>query len=84
VFRFPYKMHECPVCGRPLQVGDEYMGERITCPHCRGRFVACEETLQWGESVSIGESLVNKADRLLHMSAQRLCLTQATATQAAR
>jgi hypothetical protein len=60
------------------------MGERITCPHCHGQFVAGEETLQWGESVSVGESLVNKANRLLRMSAQRPCLTPATAIQATR
>lgn len=78
MFRYPYQMHECPICGRPLQVRDEYMGERISCPHCRGQFVANEETLQWSGSEAVGESLVNKADRLLRISARQLCLAQAT------
>jgi hypothetical protein len=78
MFRYPYQMHECPVCGRPLQVRDEHLGERVICPHCRGQFVAGEDTLQWAGSVSVGESLVNKADRLLRISARRLDLAQAT------
>ena len=40
MFRYPYQIHECPVCGRPLEVRDEHRGRRITCPHCHGQFVA--------------------------------------------
>lgn len=33
-------IQECPTCGRSLQVRVEYLGKKLFCGHCRGRFVA--------------------------------------------
>lgn len=31
----------CPVCGRPLNVSTELLGQKACCSHCFGVFVAC-------------------------------------------
>lgn len=36
----------CPVCGRPLQVAVELLGETVACSHCHGRFVARDDADQ--------------------------------------
>jgi hypothetical protein len=74
VFRYPYQMHECPVCGRPLEVRDEYVGREMICPHCRGRFVACRWTARSRGVPAETGSLLSRADRLLRISSQRLRL----------
>lgn len=33
-------IQECPVCGRPAQIGTQYRGQAVTCGHCGGSFVA--------------------------------------------
>jgi hypothetical protein len=33
-------IQECPTCGRSLQIRVEYLGKKLFCGHCRGRFVA--------------------------------------------
>mgnify|MGYP001023988025 CR=1 FL=1 len=35
-----YFLQGCPTCGRRLQIRVEYLGRRVVCDHCRGRFVA--------------------------------------------
>jgi hypothetical protein len=60
-----YFTHECPVCGRHLQVRIEYLGARIACPHCRGDFVVTTARQHQPAPVYSGESLVARADHLL-------------------
>lgn len=36
----------CPVCGRPLRVSVQLLGETVVCGHCRGRFVAADDADQ--------------------------------------
>ncbi len=40
MFRFPSVVLECPVCGRPVEVREEYAGKLVHCNHCRGGFLA--------------------------------------------
>ena len=76
MFRYPYQMHECPVCGRPLEVRDEYAGREVVCPHCRGRFVACRATARTIGTLPDTQSLLSRADRLLRLSSRQLRLAR--------
>lgn len=33
-----YYMQSCPTCGRRLKILVEYLGRRLSCPHCRAEF----------------------------------------------
>ena len=35
-----YFDQECPTCGRRLHIRVEYLGKRVVCQHCRGKFLA--------------------------------------------
>jgi DNA-directed RNA polymerase subunit RPC12/RpoP len=35
-----YFVQDCPTCGRRLQIRVEYLGRKLACDHCRGRFIA--------------------------------------------
>ena len=59
MFYFPCVSQECPVCGRPLQVREEYLNREVACIHCHGRFLAGLPTDQ------DGDSLMNRIERLL-------------------
>ena len=37
-----YFVQECPTCGRRLQIRVEYLGKRVVCQHCQGKFVAMD------------------------------------------
>lgn len=66
-----YFVQECPVCGRPLQVRVEYLGKRLACNHCGGRFVAAESKSPSEPSPSTS-ALLHRADELLEQSSLRL------------
>jgi PleD family two-component response regulator len=36
----PQFIQPCPICGRPLRIETKYAGQRVTCHHCRGQFMA--------------------------------------------
>lgn len=40
-----YFTQDCLVCGRPMRVRAELLGERICCGHCGAICVAGEETI---------------------------------------
>lgn len=55
-------VQECPTCGRPLHIKVEYLGRRLTCPHCRGQLEARDpEDAQPNPSMA----LLRRADELL-------------------
>jgi DNA-directed RNA polymerase subunit RPC12/RpoP len=81
MFRYPYQMHECPVCGRPLEVRDDYAGREVICPHCRGRFVVCRSTNRSTGTPPDAKSLLGRADRLLRISARQLWVARRTNAQ---
>ncbi|MBN1590134.1 MAG: hypothetical protein JW888_11510 [Pirellulales bacterium] len=72
MFRYPYVCCACPVCGRPLEVREEYLGRKVTCVHCRGQFVARRETHPARAGARQPGSLLERADRLLSIAARRL------------
>jgi hypothetical protein len=60
---------ECPVCGRPLRVRIAYLGRRMKCGHCGGRFVAAAAS---EEKPAPSEELMARAEQLLTQSSIRL------------
>ena len=72
MFRYPFLQCSCPVCGRPLEVREDYLGQKVTCMHCHGQFVACKETTRHTGTMQVASSLIEQADRLLAISARSL------------
>lgn len=62
-----YFVQECPTCGRNLQVRVEYLGKRVACQHCSGRFNACPSQAEPGtsESEASVSTLMDRAEQLL-------------------
>ena len=58
-----YFVQECPTCGRSLQIRVEYLGRRMVCEHCRGRFTARDPA---NATLDATEDLLRRADALLH------------------
>jgi DNA-directed RNA polymerase subunit RPC12/RpoP len=58
-------VQECPTCGRRLHIRVEYLGKKVVCQHCRGRFTAYDPAGNRVEAGSSGESLLRRADELL-------------------
>lgn len=65
-----YFLQECPVCGRTLHVRVEYLGRKVVCQHCSGRFVACDGP---GGAASLSDSglLLRRASELIDQAEQR-------------
>ena len=60
-----YFQQDCPVCGRPLQIRVEHLGQRVRCSHCRCTFVCCDPTQVSRNREEAGRSALNRAERLL-------------------
>lgn len=59
-----YMLHECPVCGRRLQIRVEYLGNRVSCSHCGGTFeVTDNQTRHAAPGAHL--SLLERAEQLL-------------------
>ena len=67
MFRFPSVVLECPVCGRPVEVREEYAGQTVHCNLCRGGFTADLDEPQPAGGV------LGRAERLLRLSQTRVC-----------
>jgi DNA-directed RNA polymerase subunit RPC12/RpoP len=65
-------IQECPVCGRPLSILSMYLGSRVTCQHCGGRFLASKPTVRNGSSTGEANSLLQRAEELIERAARRL------------
>ncbi len=65
MLQFPYFQQECPICGRPVRVRNEHLGCRVTCLHCRGRFVASDPVGSGGLAAGRNDILLRRADSLL-------------------
>jgi len=59
-----YFLQGCPTCGRRLQIRVEYLGRRVVCDHCHGRFVA--------KDPASGPAEIHDAHDLLHRANQLL------------
>jgi hypothetical protein len=69
--RSTYFVQECPTCGRSLQVRVEYLGRRVVCQHCHGRFEASDPASAIDPLADSGSNLLRRADQLLDSVAQR-------------
>ena len=66
-----YFVQECPTCGRCLQIRVEYLGKRVACQHCQGKFLAADPANRRGGIVDPGNALLRRANELLDTVAQR-------------
>lgn len=57
-----FYVQECPTCGRSLQIRVEYLGRRMVCEHCRGRFTARDPACS---TLGVHDDLLQRADALL-------------------
>lgn len=63
-------LQECPTCGRGLEVRVEYLGKKVACQHCGGRFVAKDpSTTESEEVVDSYSTLLRRVDELLAQTA---------------
>ncbi len=68
-----YFYRPCPTCGRSVRIRVDYLGKLLICQHCRGQFVASDESLGApipSEGVS-NLPLMDRAEKLLE-SAERM------------
>jgi hypothetical protein len=65
-----YFVQECPTCGRRLQIRVEYLGKRVVCQHCQGKFAAMDPASVRGDFVDHGSALLRRADELLRSATQ--------------
>lgn len=62
-----YFVHECPTCGRSLEIRVEYLGRLLSCRHCRGQFVASDPADNRPPRFT-SESLLRRAEELLALA----------------
>jgi hypothetical protein len=60
-----YFVQGCPTCGRRLQIRVEYLGKRVICQHCHGKFMAVDPAGARADFVDQGSALMKRADELL-------------------
>ena len=61
----------CPTCGRRLMIRVEYLGKRLVCQHCQGKFQACGSARLPCDCSASGSDLLRRPDELLQSAAQR-------------
>lgn len=66
-----YFFQECPTCGRSLQIRVEYLGKRLVCQHCQGKFLAMDAASARGAYVDHGSALLRRANELLESTMLR-------------
>jgi rRNA maturation protein Nop10 len=66
-------LQNCPVCGRPLAIPHEYLGRRLHCRHCGGKFVAIDPASPRFAAQNGASALLTQADRLLELCARKKC-----------
>ncbi|MBN1910541.1 MAG: hypothetical protein JW818_12425 [Pirellulales bacterium] len=68
----PYILRECPVCGRPVWIGEEHFGREVVCRHCGGRLRAGNRAAPLVRRDQPDRTLLERADRLLCAATRRL------------
>jgi len=61
----------CPACGRRLLIRVEHLGRRISCGHCRRRFVARDPSQDRSGGAEVGPSMLQRAEELLALLESR-------------
>lgn len=64
-----YFVQECPTCGRRLEVRIEYLGKRVVCQHCHGKFLASDQS--GADETSESGILLRRAEELLQLASSR-------------
>ncbi len=64
-----YFIHECPICGRRLQIRVEYLGGRVSCRHCGGTFELSQSEERPKAPPVL--SLLERAEHLLALDGDR-------------
>jgi len=60
-----YFVQQCRTCGRLLQIRVEYLGKKVVCQHCRGKFEASDPSNDHQDCADSGNALLQRADELL-------------------
>ena len=61
-------LQECPTCGRKLEIKVEYLGKKLVCQHCHGKFIAQDPSTALADTIPTGgSSVLQRADELLRM-----------------
>ena len=60
-----YFDQECPTCGRCLQVRVAYLGRRVACQHCGGKFDACHPESSTCAAPESSSEILRRAGELL-------------------
>jgi hypothetical protein len=55
----------CPVCGRGLLISVEWLGQRVACTHCRGRFQALDTSYESPQGGATEPTALDRAEALL-------------------
>jgi hypothetical protein len=66
-----YFIQECPTCGRRLQIRVEYLGRKVTCPHCHGQLLATDPANARNQTAKHSNPLLHRAEELLRTVAQQ-------------
>jgi len=75
-----YYVQECPTCGRRLQIRVEYLGKRVACQHCQGKFIATDISSR-EEATDHGSILMRRANELLESVAHMQSVSHPPVTQ---
>ena len=60
-----YFVQGCPTCGRRLHIRVEYLGKKLVCDHCHGRFVARDTSNLRTDLPETESEILRRADALL-------------------
>ncbi len=56
---------ECPVCGRPLRILVEHLGQKVNCSHCCCEFACRDPSQNRHDGGEAHRSTLDRAERLL-------------------
>ncbi len=62
-----YYVHECPTCGRSVEIRVEFLGREVSCRHCRGQFLATDPASAGPAQLQSGTDLLHRANELLDL-----------------
>ena len=63
-------VQECPTCSRRLHIRVKYLGKRVVCQHCRGKFIAFDSSTKRYTSPESTDVLLRRVDELLESTTQ--------------
>ena len=70
--KFDYFAQDCPTCGRQLRIDTQLHRTSVSCPHCRGEFVANDAKLLPEPPADWQSELLRRVDQLLAIDVDQL------------